>query len=127
MELGGNAPFMVCKDANLNDALDGAMLAKMRNSGEACTAANRFYVHKDVPTSSPTAFAARLEAIKVGPDRTTAPTGPDGQRNTRSKIASWWTMRPARAAGWSPAAQPTAAAIIIRRPCWPTCRPMPTC
>ena len=48
MELGGNAPFIVCKDANLNDALDGAMLAKMRNSGEACTAANRFYVHKDI-------------------------------------------------------------------------------
>ena len=48
MELGGNAPFLVFNDANLDDALDGAMLAKMRNGGEACTAANRFYVHKDV-------------------------------------------------------------------------------
>jgi len=46
MELGGNAPFIVCADSNLKDALDGAMLAKMRNGGEACTAANRFYVQR---------------------------------------------------------------------------------
>ena len=44
MELGGNAPFVVFDDADLDAALDGAMIAKMRNGGEACTAANRFYV-----------------------------------------------------------------------------------
>ena len=46
MELGGNAPFLVFDDADLDKAVDGAMLAKMRNMGEACTAANRFLVHE---------------------------------------------------------------------------------
>jgi len=66
MELGGNAPFIVCKDANLNDALDGAMLAKMRNSGEACTAANRFYVHKDVYKPFTDGIVERMSKIKLG-------------------------------------------------------------
>src|SRR5205085_6151842 len=66
MELGGNAPFIVCKDANLNDALDGAMLAKMRNSGEACTAANRFYVHKDIYGPFTDGMVKRMSAIKLG-------------------------------------------------------------
>ena len=48
MELGGNAPFLVFEDADLDAAVDGAMLAKMRNMGEACTAANRFLVHESV-------------------------------------------------------------------------------
>ena len=48
MELGGNAPFLVFEDADLDDALDGAMIAKMRNIGEACTAANRFHVHESL-------------------------------------------------------------------------------
>ena len=48
MELGGNAPFLVMADADLDAAVDGAMLAKMRNMGEACTAANRFIVHESV-------------------------------------------------------------------------------
>ena len=49
MELGGNAPFIVFDDADLDAALDGAMIAKMRNGGEACTAANRFYVQTRHP------------------------------------------------------------------------------
>ena len=53
MELGGNAPFIVFEDADIEAALEGAMIAKMRNGGEACTAANRFYVHKDVAEASP--------------------------------------------------------------------------
>jgi succinate-semialdehyde dehydrogenase/glutarate-semialdehyde dehydrogenase len=77
MELGGNAPFIVCKDADLNAALDGAMLAKMRNSGEACTAANRFYVHKDVYQGFTDGIVARMAAIKLGdavdPDSTLGP------------------------------------------------------
>jgi succinate-semialdehyde dehydrogenase/glutarate-semialdehyde dehydrogenase len=53
MELGGNAPFVVFDDADIGAALEGAMIAKMRNGGEACTAANRFFVQKESPTSSP--------------------------------------------------------------------------
>src|ERR1041385_5422746 len=48
MELGGNAPFIVFEDADIDAAIEGAMVAKMRNMGEACTAANRFYVHEKV-------------------------------------------------------------------------------
>src|SRR6202023_2381325 len=48
MELGGNAPFIVFEDADIDAAIDGAMIAKMRNMGEACTSANRFYVHEKV-------------------------------------------------------------------------------
>ena len=48
MELGGNAPFVVFEDADVDAAVDGAMIAKMRNMGEACTAANRFLVHESV-------------------------------------------------------------------------------
>ena len=48
MELGGNAPFLVFEDADLDDAVEGALLAKMRNIGEACTSANRFHVAEPV-------------------------------------------------------------------------------
>ena len=48
MELGGNAPFLIFEDADLDEAVEGALLAKMRNIGEACTSANRFHVHEAV-------------------------------------------------------------------------------
>ncbi len=67
MELGGNAPFLVFDDADINDAVAGAMIAKMRNGGEACTAANRFYVHKKVANEFSEKFAAAMQALKVGP------------------------------------------------------------
>ena len=67
MELGGNAPFIVLCDADIEAALDGAMIAKMRNGGEACTAANRFYVQRDVYPKFTAALAQRMSAIKVGP------------------------------------------------------------
>jgi succinate-semialdehyde dehydrogenase/glutarate-semialdehyde dehydrogenase len=66
MELGGNAPFLVFADADLDKAVEGAMLAKMRNMGEACTAANRFLVHEDVADEFSSKFAARMEAEVVG-------------------------------------------------------------
>ena len=66
MELGGNAPFIVCGDANLNDALDGAMLAKMRNGGEACTAANRFYVHRGLYRQFTDGMVERMGKLKLG-------------------------------------------------------------
>jgi succinate-semialdehyde dehydrogenase / glutarate-semialdehyde dehydrogenase len=67
MELGGNAPFLVFEDADLDAALDGAMIAKMRNGGEACTAANRFFVHADVAAEFSTRLAERMGAMRVGP------------------------------------------------------------
>ncbi|MDQ2758295.1 MAG: NAD-dependent succinate-semialdehyde dehydrogenase, partial [Actinomycetota bacterium] len=66
MELGGNAPFLVFGDADVDKAVDGAMLAKMRNIGEACTAANRFYVHESVAKEFSEKFAARMGALTMG-------------------------------------------------------------
>jgi len=66
MELGGNAPFLVFEDADVDAAVDGAMLAKMRNIGEACTAANRFFVHESLVEEFSTKLAARMGALVVG-------------------------------------------------------------
>jgi len=67
MELGGNAPFVVCADADIEAAVAGAMVAKFRNGGQACTAANRFYVHADVADEFVARFGAAIEALSVGP------------------------------------------------------------
>jgi succinate-semialdehyde dehydrogenase/glutarate-semialdehyde dehydrogenase len=67
MELGGNAPFLVFADADLDAAIEGAMIAKMRNGGEACTAANRFYVESSIAPSFSEKLAARMAALGVGP------------------------------------------------------------
>jgi succinate-semialdehyde dehydrogenase/glutarate-semialdehyde dehydrogenase len=67
MELGGNAPFLVFADADLDAAVDGAMVAKMRNAGEACTAANRFYVEASVADEFGRRLAERMSALRVGP------------------------------------------------------------
>jgi succinate-semialdehyde dehydrogenase/glutarate-semialdehyde dehydrogenase len=67
MELGGNAPFIVCADADIDAAVDGAMIAKMRNIGEACIAANRFYVHADVVEEFTDKLTARMGKMVVGP------------------------------------------------------------
>ncbi|WP_051574912.1 NAD-dependent succinate-semialdehyde dehydrogenase [Mycobacterium sp. URHB0044] len=66
MELGGNAPFLVFEDADINAAIEGALAAKLRNIGQACTAANRFYVHEDVADEFVQRLAARFEAKRVG-------------------------------------------------------------
>ncbi|UDY23518.1 NAD-dependent succinate-semialdehyde dehydrogenase [Nocardioides sp. Kera G14] len=66
MELGGNAPFLVFEDADLDAAVEGAMLAKMRNMGEACTAANRFLVHSSVAAEFGEKLAERMGALRVG-------------------------------------------------------------
>jgi succinate-semialdehyde dehydrogenase/glutarate-semialdehyde dehydrogenase len=66
MELGGNAPFLVFEDADLDAAVDGAMLAKMRNVGEACTAANRFHVHESLADEFSRRLAERMGKLKVG-------------------------------------------------------------
>jgi succinate-semialdehyde dehydrogenase/glutarate-semialdehyde dehydrogenase len=67
MELGGNAPFLVFADADLDAAIDGAMIAKMRNGGEACTAANRFFVDAAVAGEFSRRLAERMSALVVGP------------------------------------------------------------
>ncbi|MBZ9762408.1 NAD-dependent succinate-semialdehyde dehydrogenase [Mesorhizobium sp. CA8] len=67
MELGGNAPFIVFDDADLEAALDGAMIAKMRNAGEACTAANRLYVQAGIHDAFAEGLRKRMAALKVGP------------------------------------------------------------
>jgi succinate-semialdehyde dehydrogenase / glutarate-semialdehyde dehydrogenase len=67
MELGGNAPFLVFPDADLDAAVEGAMVAKMRNVGEACTSANRFYVHEALAAGFAERLAQRMGAMKVGP------------------------------------------------------------
>ncbi|CUR54939.1 Succinate-semialdehyde dehydrogenase (NADP(+)) [metagenome] len=66
MELGGNAPFLVFEDADIDAAVDGAMIAKMRNMGEACTAANRFLAHESVAEEFADKLAARMGALTVG-------------------------------------------------------------
>jgi succinate-semialdehyde dehydrogenase/glutarate-semialdehyde dehydrogenase len=74
MELGGNAPFLVFADADVAAAVDGAVIAKLRNGGEACTAANRFYVHHSIAKEFTDRLVERFAAIKVGPG-----TDPDSQ------------------------------------------------
>ncbi|MET0812009.1 MAG: NAD-dependent succinate-semialdehyde dehydrogenase [Microbacterium sp.] len=66
MELGGNAPFVVFEDADLDKAVDGAMLAKFRNIGQACTAANRFIVHRSVAEEFANRVTERVQAMKIG-------------------------------------------------------------
>ena len=66
MELGGNAPFIVFEDADVDAAVDGAMIAKMRNMGEACTAANRFLVHSSVAEEFADKLGRRMGALSVG-------------------------------------------------------------
>jgi len=66
MELGGNAPFIVFDDADIDAAIEGAMVAKMRNMGEACTAANRFYVHEKVHDEFAKKLTAKMGSLKMG-------------------------------------------------------------
>jgi succinate-semialdehyde dehydrogenase/glutarate-semialdehyde dehydrogenase len=88
MELGGNAPFLVFEDADLDAAVEGALLAKMRNVGEACTAANRFHVHESLADEFAQRMAERMGALKVG--RGTEPdtdVGPLIDADQRAKVA----------------------------------------
>ncbi|WP_308160135.1 NAD-dependent succinate-semialdehyde dehydrogenase [Mycolicibacterium goodii] len=66
MELGGNAPFVVAPDADIDAAVAGAMMAKFRNGGQACTAANRFFIHSDVAEQFTEEFCRRVSTLRVG-------------------------------------------------------------
>jgi succinate-semialdehyde dehydrogenase / glutarate-semialdehyde dehydrogenase len=88
MELGGNAPFIIFEDADIPAAVEGALIAKMRNGGEACTAANRFYVHEAVAEEFTQAFADRLAGLVVGPGlEESTEVGPLVNQPTRAKVA----------------------------------------
>jgi succinate-semialdehyde dehydrogenase/glutarate-semialdehyde dehydrogenase len=88
MELGGNAPFIVFEDADLDAAIEGAMIAKMRNGGEACTAANRFYVHEAVAGEFTARLADRFGQLTLGPGlEESTDVGPLVNEETRSKVA----------------------------------------
>ncbi|SDR83596.1 succinate-semialdehyde dehydrogenase / glutarate-semialdehyde dehydrogenase [Paraoerskovia marina] len=87
MELGGNAPFLVFADADVEKAVDGAMLAKMRNVGEACTAANRFYVHRDVVEEFTARLTERFDELQLGHGTSGADVGPLVDASTRDKVA----------------------------------------
>lgn len=76
MELGGNAPVVVTEDADLDAAVAGTMVAKFRNGGQACTAANRIYVHRDVAFDFLARFGAAVEKLTVGPAADGAAIGP---------------------------------------------------
>jgi len=88
MELGGNAPFLVLSDANVDEAVAGALLAKMRNGGAACTAANRFYVAKEVADEFTTKLAKAMSDLKMAPGTTAgAQLGASVSVKERNKIA----------------------------------------
>jgi succinate-semialdehyde dehydrogenase / glutarate-semialdehyde dehydrogenase len=88
MELGGNAPFLVFDDADLDAAVDGAMIAKMRNVGEACTSANRFHVAASVAGEFTDRLAERMSALKVGRGTEEGvDVGPLIDDDQRSKVA----------------------------------------
>jgi len=90
MELGGNAPFIVFDDADLDKALDGAMVAKMRNGGEACTAANRFFVQEGIMDAFARGLAERMAALKVGPGyQKGVQCGPLVNKDALERISSW--------------------------------------
>jgi succinate-semialdehyde dehydrogenase/glutarate-semialdehyde dehydrogenase len=88
MELGGNAPFLVLSDANVDEAVKGAMLAKMRNGGAACTAANRFYVAKEIAADFTSKLTAAMSNLKMAPGLTEgAQLGASVSVKERNKIA----------------------------------------
>jgi succinate-semialdehyde dehydrogenase/glutarate-semialdehyde dehydrogenase len=89
MELGGNAPFIVLADADIDEAVAGAMLAKMRNGGAACTAANRFYVAKEVSDKFINKFSRAMSELKMSSGITQgAQLGASVSTKERDKIAS---------------------------------------
>src|SRR5271169_1343230 len=87
MELGGNAPFIVFDDADVDAAIDGAMIAKMRNMGEACTAANRFYVHEKIHDEFARKLSDRMRGLKMGNGlEDGVMVGPLVNADTRNKV-----------------------------------------
>ncbi len=114
MELGGNAPFLVLEGADVDAAVQGAMIAKMRNGGAACTAANRFYIHESVVQEFSTKFEAALRGLRIGPgiDRDND-LGAMVSINERDKILELLTEAEAEGASARPVSQPPAVGAFI--------------
>jgi succinate-semialdehyde dehydrogenase/glutarate-semialdehyde dehydrogenase len=88
MELGGNAPFLIFSDADIDDAVEGALLAKMRNIGEACTSANRFHVAESVADEFTEKLAEKMGSLKVGRGtEEDVKVGPLIDEDSREKVA----------------------------------------
>jgi len=88
MELGGNAPLIVTEDADLDDAVAGALIAKFRNGGQACTAANRMYVHADVASDFTERLGATVDEMSVGAATDGATIGPLISASARRRTAA---------------------------------------
>jgi succinate-semialdehyde dehydrogenase/glutarate-semialdehyde dehydrogenase len=87
MELGGNGPFVVLEDADMDVAVESAMVAKMRNAGESCIAANRFHVHSSIKDEFSERFAAEMANLKIGPGlEDGVDLGPLVDASTRDKV-----------------------------------------
>ena len=112
MELGGNAPFIVFEDADLDEAVEGAMAAKMRNMGEACTAANRFIVHESIADEFAEKFAAPMAAMTTGPRHRGRHQGRPADRRARAATR----CTPSSATPSTPAQPPSSAVPPVDGP-----------
>ena len=116
MELGGNAPFVVFEDADLDAAVEGALTAKLRNVGEACTAANRFHVHESLAEEFSGRLAERMGALRVGrgtePGTDLGPLIDDRQRRDRRRAR--WRRRRARRPRAHRRARPRRPWLLLR-------------
>ncbi|HEX2017010.1 MAG TPA: NAD-dependent succinate-semialdehyde dehydrogenase [Solirubrobacteraceae bacterium] len=117
MELGGNAPFLIFEDADLDAAVDGAMIAKMRNIGEACTSANRFHVAASVAGEFSQRLAERMGALKVGRGTEEGvEVGPLIDSDQREKVSELVTDAVDRGARVLVGAEPTGERGYFYRP-----------
>ena len=126
MELGGNAPFIVFDDADVDAAVEGALLAKMRNGGEACTASNRFHVANAVRAEFTEKLVKRMSEFTLGNGLDESSTlGPLINAKQVATVEDLVSDAVSNAARPSPSAAShrTGRATSTRRPCWPTCPP----
>lgn len=114
MELGGNAPFLVLEGADVEAAVQGAMIAKMRNGGAACTAANRFYIHESVVQEFSMKFETALRGLRIGPGiNRDNDLGAMVSINERDKILELLTEAEAEGASARPVSEPPATGAFI--------------
>ena len=126
MELGGNAPFLVFGDADVDAAVEGAMIAKMRNMGEACTSANRFLVHTSVAEEFTEKLGKRMGALTVGRGQDEGvDVGPLIDEKAVTGIAQLVQEAVDGGARVVTGGAGAATATSTRRPCWPTYPPTP--
>ncbi len=128
MELGGNAPFLVFEDADLDAAIEGAMLAKMRNIGEACTSANRFHVHESLAAEFARRLVEKMGALKVGrgtePDTDVGPLIDEAQRGKVEELVGDAVERGAQTliGGGRASTVPATSSRPRSSPAWPRSR-----